>query len=111
MSSDGAPNKILFVQNLPAATTDAMLAMLFQQFPGYVETRMVEVRALTPPAAAAAFVQVNAQQSCCSAPGNAVLNSWIAGLQAFWPLLSSVLVFNQEFYKCRMVVLPHVQKN
>ena len=48
MGSDAAPNKILFVQNLPAATTDAMLAMLFQQFPGYVETRMVEVRARTP---------------------------------------------------------------
>ena len=43
-TGDAAPNKILFVQNLPAATTDAMLAMLFQQFPGYTETRMVEVR-------------------------------------------------------------------
>ena len=39
--SDAAPHKILFVQNLPGATTDAMLAMLFQQFPGYKETRMV----------------------------------------------------------------------
>lgn len=39
--SDAAPHKILFVQNLPTATTDAMLAMLFQQFPGYKETRMV----------------------------------------------------------------------
>lgn len=45
-TGDAAPNKILFVQNLPAATTDAMLAMLFQQFPGYTETRMVEVRTL-----------------------------------------------------------------
>lgn len=26
------PNKILFVQNLPDATTDAMLGMLFQQY-------------------------------------------------------------------------------
>ena len=33
------PNKILFVQNLPEATTDAMLGMLFQQFPGFKEVR------------------------------------------------------------------------
>ena len=38
------PNRTLFVQNLPAATTSAMLQMLFQQFEGYVETRMVEAR-------------------------------------------------------------------
>lgn len=43
---DGAapPNRILFVQNLPEATTDAMLGMLFQQFPGFKEVRMVESR-------------------------------------------------------------------
>lgn len=33
------PNKILFVQNLPEASTDAMLGMLFQQFPGFIEVR------------------------------------------------------------------------
>lgn len=33
------PNKILFVQNLPEASTDAMLGMLFQQFPGFKEVR------------------------------------------------------------------------
>jgi len=33
------PNKILFVQNLPEATTDSMLGMLFQQFPGFKEVR------------------------------------------------------------------------
>ena len=38
------PNRTLFVQNLPSATTNAMLQMLFQQFEGYVETRMVEAR-------------------------------------------------------------------
>ncbi|KAK9909482.1 hypothetical protein WJX75_002960 [Coccomyxa subellipsoidea] len=38
------PHKILFVQNLPAETTAAMLALLFQQYGGYVETRMVEAR-------------------------------------------------------------------
>lgn len=36
------PHKILFVQNLPEATTDMMLSMLFQQFPGYKEVRMIE---------------------------------------------------------------------
>lgn len=35
------PHNILFVQNLPEGTTDMMLAMLFQQFPGYKEVRMV----------------------------------------------------------------------
>lgn len=34
---DQAPNKILFVENLPEATNEHMLAMLFQQFPGYKE--------------------------------------------------------------------------
>jgi hypothetical protein len=31
------PNKTLFVQGLPEATTDAMLQMLFAQFPGFKE--------------------------------------------------------------------------
>jgi hypothetical protein len=31
------PNKILFAQNLPEATTGQMLAMLFQQYPGFHE--------------------------------------------------------------------------
>jgi len=35
------PNKILFVENLPEQTTDLMLFMLFQQFPGFKEVRMV----------------------------------------------------------------------
>jgi len=35
------PNKILFVENLPEQTTDLMLSMLFQQFPGFKEVRMV----------------------------------------------------------------------
>ena len=33
------PNKILFVENLPEGTNEAMLTMLFQQFPGFVEVR------------------------------------------------------------------------
>ena len=58
----GQPNKILFVEGLPEATTSSMLAMLFQQFPGcaparcavayaahlctcrYAEVRMVEAK-------------------------------------------------------------------
>lgn len=38
------PNKILFVQNLPEATNSQMLSMLFQQFPGFKEVRMVDAR-------------------------------------------------------------------
>lgn len=35
------PNKILFVENLPAQCTSMMLTMLFDKYPGYVEARMV----------------------------------------------------------------------
>ena len=42
--SSNAPNKILFVQNLPEASNTAMLTMLFKQFPGLKEVRMVEAR-------------------------------------------------------------------
>lgn len=38
------PHKILFVQNLPEDSTKEMLTMLFQQFPGFMEVRMVEAR-------------------------------------------------------------------
>ena len=44
MTGGEPPNKILFVQNLPSATNDQMLGMLFQQFPGFKEVRMVEAR-------------------------------------------------------------------
>ena len=38
MGQDTVPaNKILFVQNLPTTTNNSMLAMLFQQFPGFQE--------------------------------------------------------------------------
>jgi U2 small nuclear ribonucleoprotein B'' len=33
-SDVGEPNSILFLENLPEATTEAMLGVLFQQFPG-----------------------------------------------------------------------------
>ncbi len=39
------PNPILFVENLPAEVTEMMLSMLFQQFPGYKEVRLVPGKA------------------------------------------------------------------
>uniref|UniRef100_A0A2P2KNK5 Uncharacterized protein MANES_01G220300 n=1 Tax=Rhizophora mucronata TaxID=61149 RepID=A0A2P2KNK5_RHIMU len=38
------PNSILFIQNLPNETTPMMLQMLFQQYPGFKEVRMVETK-------------------------------------------------------------------
>ncbi|PON65882.1 U1 small nuclear ribonucleoprotein A/U2 small nuclear ribonucleoprotein B'' [Parasponia andersonii] len=38
------PNNILFVQNLPQETTPMMLQMLFCQYPGFKEVRMVETK-------------------------------------------------------------------
>jgi U2 small nuclear ribonucleoprotein B'' len=38
------PNSTLFVTNLPESTTDSMLSMLFQQFPGFSRTRMVPAK-------------------------------------------------------------------
>ena len=42
--SDEPPNKILFLTGLPEETNETMLSMLFQQFPGYREVRMVPAR-------------------------------------------------------------------
>ncbi|KAK1286378.1 U2 small nuclear ribonucleoprotein B'' 2 [Acorus calamus] len=39
-----APNNILFIQNLPHDTVSSMLQMLFQQFPGFREVRMIEAK-------------------------------------------------------------------
>eukprot|EP00041_Stephanoeca_diplocostata_P012767 m.214744 g.214744 ORF g.214744 m.214744 type:complete len:339 (+) comp19077_c0_seq2:126-1142(+) len=39
------PNKILFLTGLPDDATDNMLSMLFQQFPGFKEVRLVPGRA------------------------------------------------------------------
>ncbi|KAJ4849287.1 U1 small nuclear ribonucleoprotein A [Turnera subulata] len=38
------PNNILFIQNLPNDTTPLMLQMLFQQYAGFKEVRMVEAK-------------------------------------------------------------------
>lgn len=39
-----APNNILFIQNLPHETTTLMLQVLFRQYPGFKEVRMVEAK-------------------------------------------------------------------
>lgn len=39
-----APNNILFIENLPHETTSSMLEMLFQQYPGFKEVRMIEAK-------------------------------------------------------------------
>ncbi|KAG0485840.1 hypothetical protein HPP92_009919 [Vanilla planifolia] len=36
------PNNILFIQNLPHETTSMMLQILFQQYPGFREVRMID---------------------------------------------------------------------
>ncbi|KAK8942115.1 U2 small nuclear ribonucleoprotein B'' 2 [Platanthera guangdongensis] len=38
------PNSILFIQNLPLETTSMMLQILFQQYPGFKEVRMIEAK-------------------------------------------------------------------
>ncbi|GLU02602.1 hypothetical protein SLE2022_198470 [Rubroshorea leprosula] len=39
-----APNNILFIQNLPHETTSMMLQLLFAQYPGFKEVRMIEAK-------------------------------------------------------------------
>ncbi|KAG6501961.1 hypothetical protein ZIOFF_041845 [Zingiber officinale] len=39
-----APNNILFIQNLPHETTKMVLEILFQQYPGFNEVRMIEAK-------------------------------------------------------------------
>ncbi|KAL5974717.1 hypothetical protein ACLOJK_031387 [Asimina triloba] len=39
-----APNNILFIQNLPHETQSRMLQMLFEQYPGFKEVRMIEAK-------------------------------------------------------------------
>jgi len=51
------PNKILFVENLPPETTDMMLQMLFQQFPGFKEVRLVKGKSVV------AFVEYESEMN------------------------------------------------
>ena len=39
-----APNNILFIENLTRDTTTNMLELLFKQFPGFREVRMIEAK-------------------------------------------------------------------
>lgn len=41
---DQEPNKILFLTNLPDETNEAMLTLLFNQFPGFKEVRLIPGR-------------------------------------------------------------------
>ncbi|KAK3740798.1 hypothetical protein QZH41_010081 [Actinostola sp. cb2023] len=43
-STPDLPNNILFLTNLPQETTKMMLSMLFNQFPGFKEVRLVPGR-------------------------------------------------------------------
>lgn len=38
------PNSILFVQNLPHDANNLAIQLLFQQFPGFKEVRMIEAK-------------------------------------------------------------------
>lgn len=38
------PNNILFIQNLPYETSSMMLDVLFKQYPGFREVRMIEAK-------------------------------------------------------------------
>ncbi|CAK9009038.1 unnamed protein product [Durusdinium trenchii] len=38
------PNRTLFVENLPPEATDTMLSMLFRQYPGFQEVRLIPGR-------------------------------------------------------------------
>lgn len=38
------PNNILFIENLPHETTSMMLELLFRQYPGFREVRMIEAK-------------------------------------------------------------------
>ncbi|XP_022154903.1 U2 small nuclear ribonucleoprotein B'' 2-like [Momordica charantia] len=41
---EAAPNNILFIENLPHETSSMMLQVLFQQYPGFREVRMIEAK-------------------------------------------------------------------
>ena len=42
--SQNAPHNILFAQGLPEDCTDEMLSMLFQQYQGYKEVRLIQAK-------------------------------------------------------------------
>lgn len=44
VTAEQPPNQILFLTNLPEETNEVMLSMLFNQFPGFKEVRLVPNR-------------------------------------------------------------------
>jgi len=67
-STPNMPNQILFIENLPEAVNEMMLSMLFQQFPGFKEVRLV------PGKSGIAFVEFESEMQSGVAMG---------GLQGF----------------------------
>jgi len=43
-AGEGQPSNVLFVENLPAEVNDMMLKMLFRQYPGFQEARLIAGR-------------------------------------------------------------------
>eukprot|EP00931_Biecheleriopsis_adriatica_P059271 TRINITY_DN3543_c1_g1_i1.p1 TRINITY_DN3543_c1_g1~~TRINITY_DN3543_c1_g1_i1.p1 ORF type:complete len:261 (+),score=75.25 TRINITY_DN3543_c1_g1_i1:66-785(+) len=43
-AGDGQPSNVLFVENLPAEVNELMLTMLFRQYPGFQEARLIKGR-------------------------------------------------------------------
>lgn len=43
-AADGQPSNVLFVENLPAEVNEMMLTMLFRQYPGFQEARLIKGR-------------------------------------------------------------------
>jgi len=41
---DGQPSNVLFVENLPPEVNEMMLTMLFRQYPGFQEARLIKGR-------------------------------------------------------------------
>jgi len=73
------PNKILFVENLPDAANELMLGMLFQQFLGFKEVRMVAGKP------GIAFVEFENEREATAA---------MQGLQHFKITPSNLMVIN-----------------
>jgi len=43
-AATAAPNRVLFVENIPPEANDTMLTMLFRQYPGFMEVRLIQGR-------------------------------------------------------------------
>eukprot|EP00933_Yihiella_yeosuensis_P047053 TRINITY_DN42718_c0_g1_i1.p1 TRINITY_DN42718_c0_g1~~TRINITY_DN42718_c0_g1_i1.p1 ORF type:complete len:238 (-),score=64.53 TRINITY_DN42718_c0_g1_i1:105-818(-) len=43
-AGEGQPSNVLFVENLPAEVNELMLTMLFRQYPGFQEARLIKGR-------------------------------------------------------------------